>query len=417
MSNFNNSERVGMQLKSYRLEELVEPYPGAWGEESPTNNTMATLVIGTGNISNEGGLEINGATVRHLTKSEQTAIAYEGDLLVVKSSGSASNIRSGKTGLCPRELSGKIACSNFMYRLAVRKELADPFLLWLFLNSPQAKGYVKLVVGSSTYPNLKWETYKNLPLRLPNLKEQQTIALELKFQLALVDEARNAAQAQMKEINRLKTQALNKIFANIEGTCQIGEVAKVQSGYAFKSQTFQKQGVRLLRNANILPGKVYWDDPVFMSPNDAQSYLSYELIEGDVLISLDRPIISTGLKVARVTATDLPALLVQRVGRFLLDKKRLNPDYLYAFLQTHIFIDSISGHDQSLGVPHISPGQIEAIEIPLPDLDVQKALAEILIDIAADTHEAQHAAHAQLKDIELLPSRLLAAAFNETEYA
>lgn len=131
-----------------------------------------------------------------------------------------------------------------------------------------------------------------------------------------------------------------------------------------------------------------------------------------MLISLDRPIIKTGIKVARVTTTDLPALLVQRVGRFRIDATRLNADYLYAVLHTEAFIEAISGHEQSLGVPHISPGQIEAIEIPLPTLAEQQRLAVILNNIAEATHEAQIAAELQLRDIELLPSRLLAAVFD-----
>ena len=131
-----------------------------------------------------------------------------------------------------------------------------------------------------------------------------------------------------------------------------------------------------------------------------------------MLISLDRPIISTGIKVARVAASDLPALLVQRVGRFRIDATRLNADYLYAFLHTEPFIEAISDHEQSLGVPHVSPGQIEAIEIPLPTLAEQQRLAVILNNIAQATQEAKTAAEQQLRDIELLPTRLLAQAFD-----
>lgn len=193
-------------------------------------------------------------------------------------------------------------------------------------------------------------------------------------------------------------------------------MARIQSGYAFKSETFQKHGVRLLRNANIAPGRLHWNDAVFLAPATAEAHAAYVLAEGDVLISLDRPIIKTGIKVTRVTATDLPALLVQRVGRFRVDETRLNADYLYAFLHTEPFIEAISGHEQSLGVPHISPGQIKAIEIPLPTLPEQQRLAVILNNIAEATHETQSAAELQLRDIELLPSRLLAAVFDSAPF-
>ena len=272
---------------------------------------------------------------------------------------------------------------------------------------------VKTFTGTVGQQRVPPSFLESLEIPVPSIDEQRRITDCIKVQLAAVEIARKAARAQLSEVRRLKTQALHQIFSNVKATSAIGEVARVQSGYAFKSLTFQKHGVRLLRNANVSPGRVYWDDAVFLLPNEAASFGSYELREGDVLISLDRPIISSGIKVARVTAVDLPALLVQRVGRFQIDETRLSPDYLYAYLQTHAFIEAITGHEQSLGVPHISPGQIEKIEIPLPDIDEQKHLAKILIDIASYTRTAQVAAEQQLRDIELLPSRLLAQAFDK----
>ena len=271
---------------------------------------------------------------------------------------------------------------------------------------------IQALGSGSTFAEVSKSALEDFEIAFPSLEEQSGIAALLKSQLTAVKSARQAAQAQSNEIRLLKTQALKAVFAAIKETCLIGDVARIQSGYAFKSETFKKQGVGLLRNANMAPGRVYWDDAVYLSPDAAPAHAAYALAAGDVLISLDRPIISTGIKVARIAASDLPALLVQRVGRFRIDETRLNADYLYAFLHTEPFIEAISGHEQSLGVPHVSPGQIEAIEIPLPSIEEQQRLAVILNNIAQATREAQTAAELQLRDIELLPSRLLAQAFD-----
>ncbi|OGB27761.1 MAG: hypothetical protein A3I66_07840 [Burkholderiales bacterium RIFCSPLOWO2_02_FULL_57_36] len=267
--------------------------------------------------------------------------------------------------------------------------------------------------GNRKDPNINKSVVEDMLVWLPeNMSKQKAIGAAIKAQLAAAEEARQAALAQLAELRRLKTQSLSAIFSSIGKRSPIGAVAKLQSGYAFKSQSFQKQGIRLLRNANILPGKVYWDDTVFLAPSNAKSHETYALCAGDILISLDRPIISSGIKVARFSENDLPALLVQRVGRFLINKDLLEADYLYAFLQSTSFIEAISGHGQSLGVPHISPSQIENIEIPLPDLIEQKRLAIVLTELTAHIQTAEIAAGQQLRDIELLPSRLLAEAFN-----
>ena len=85
------------------------------------------------------------------------------------------------------------------------------------------------------------------------------------------------------------------IFGGVSDKQSIGSAAKLQSGYAFKSESFKTNGIRLLRNANILPGKVYWDEAVFLNEADGSKYPCYALNDGDVLISLDRPIISSGI--------------------------------------------------------------------------------------------------------------------------
>lgn len=244
-----------------------------------------------------------------------------------------------------------------------------------------------------------------------SLAEQRKMSKHLKEQLTEVDAANRAALAQWESAAALRSKCLDALFAQVDARKRIGDVAKLQSGYAFKSDEFKTSGVRLLRNANILPGRVYWDDAVFLSEADAARYPGYVLIDDDVLISLDRPIISSGIKVARVRQSDLPALLVQRVGRFLINPAELDADYLYAYLQTDRFISAISGHEQSVGVPHISPSQVETVEIPLPELAVQKRLAKRLNEISLEWAVAAAAMQSQLKDLEQLPQRILAQAF------
>jgi type I restriction enzyme, S subunit len=270
---------------------------------------------------------------------------------------------------------------------------------------------IKTFTGTVGQQRVPSKFLEDLLIPLPSIDIQSRITARLKDQLASLDLARQAAEAQLDEIDFLKVKALGNVFNHVEPRRPIGDVAKVQSGFAFKSQEFTKQGIRLLRNTNISPCRVYWDDAAFVQLEEETKYSAYSLHENDILISLDRPIISTGIKVARVESKDLPALLVQRVGRFQLDKDRLDANYLYGFLQTQEFIDAISGHDQSLGVPHISPTQIENIEIPLPSLSEQHRLAFKVQEISQEIDTAKKSLEKQLADISLLPSRLLSEAF------
>ena len=151
------------------------------------------------------------------------------------------------------------------------------------------------------------------------------------------------------------------------------DYVKILNGYAFKSEWFVASGIRLLRNANIGHGSIRWDEVAAISEERADEFARFALEEGDIVISLDRPIITTGLKVARISRKDLPSLLLQRVGKVRFKTNDLNADYLFMWLNSPAFIDAIDP-GRSNGVPHISSKSIEAIPFNPPTLAEQKRI-------------------------------------------
>ncbi len=154
---------------------------------------------------------------------------------------------------------------------------------------------------------------------------------------------------------------------------RLGDFAQLQNGYAFKSEWFVPNGIRLLRNANVGHGELRWIDSEFLGKTHWGEFERFNLSEGDIVLSLDRPFINTGTKVARVRKQDLPCLLLQRVGRFQPDRDRLHPDYLFLWLNSAQFSGQIDP-GRSNGVPHISSKQVEAAQICLPPLAEQKRI-------------------------------------------
>lgn len=343
------------------------------------------------------------------TQSEiQKWVLLDGDLLLTE----GGDLDKLGRGACWRNQVPLCIHQNHIFRVRLPKDSYCPDYVSFQIGSPYGKAYFLAHAKKTTgIASINQRVLGAFPLVKPPITEQRCIATRLKAQLAEVETARQAVEAQREAIQSLKSKLLETVFDSIGNWQPIGSVAKVQSGYAFKSKAFKSSGIRLLRNANILPGMVYWKSTVFLDEEDAKGFPAYELAAGDVLISLDRPIISSGIKVARVSNADLPALLLQRVGRFQMNPSQLDADYLYAFLQTDRFISEISGHDQSLGVPHISPGQVEAVEMPLPDLATQRQLARRLTQITEAWSAAVTAQKKQLDDLEALPQCLLAKAF------
>ncbi len=153
----------------------------------------------------------------------------------------------------------------------------------------------------------------------------------------------------------------------------VGDHIEFQNGYAFKSEWFKPSGIPLCRNANVSHGVLDWRDPVFVDDKVAKEFERFALSEGDIVLSLDRPLITTGLKVARVTKADLPCLLLQRVAKPVPKHDQLDLSYFLLWLNSSEFVDSIDP-GRSNGVPHISTRQVQRLSFVLPPLAEQRRI-------------------------------------------
>jgi type I restriction enzyme S subunit len=154
---------------------------------------------------------------------------------------------------------------------------------------------------------------------------------------------------------------------------RISELVEMLNGYAFKSEWFKPTGTRLLRNLNISHGYVDWSQPACIDTNAANEFSQFDLKVGDVVLSLDRPIISTGLKYAVIQQADLPCLLLQRVARLTPHPIAMSLEFLELWLQSDLFVGTIDP-GRSNGVPHISTKQVGELIVGLPPMTEQSRI-------------------------------------------
>lgn len=151
---------------------------------------------------------------------------------------------------------------------------------------------------------------------------------------------------------------------------RLGALVEMQNGYAFKSDWFRQSGTRLLRNVNIGHGRADWSQTAYIDSDRAKEFEPFRLEAGDVVLTLDRPIISTGLKFAILHQEDLPCLLLQRVARLTPHSVAMSRDFLVLWLESDLFMSAIDP-GRSNGVPHISTKQVGSLTVGLPPLPEQ----------------------------------------------
>lgn len=142
-------------------------------------------------------------------------------------------------------------------------------------------------------------------------------------------------------------------------------LALLQVGFAFKSAMFRSSGIRLLRGENVEPGKLRWKEVRCWNPAQVAGFERLLLSEGDLILAMDRPIVSAGLKLARVKSSDLPALLVQRVMRFICTTGD-DLDYLEICLRSRRFVEFLADKGMTgSDLPHITGTGVAKFPIPL----------------------------------------------------
>ncbi|HPW57451.1 MAG TPA: restriction endonuclease subunit S [Candidatus Rifleibacterium sp.] len=154
-------------------------------------------------------------------------------------------------------------------------------------------------------------------------------------------------------------------------------VAKIDGGYAFKSEAFSDIGVPVIRISNINEGRVNLKETARVPESFLKDFSAFRLNPCDILIAMSGA--TTG-KIG-VVPSDInePLLLNQRVGRFkILDHKKLDQSYLRFIAESNNFQTQIQLLAAGAAQSNISGKQIESIQIPLPPLEVQKKIAAVL---------------------------------------
>lgn len=160
---------------------------------------------------------------------------------------------------------------------------------------------------------------------------------------------------------------------------KLGHYAKILTGFPFPSASFShdESDIRLLRGANIGVGSLKWIDTVYWNLGEGDSLSSYLMGEGQIVLGMDRPWISEGMRIARITQKDMPCLLLQRVAAISPDAE-LDDEYLFCLLASELFKAYVEPDLTGVSVPHISPEQIMRFQISVPEIDEQRRISSFI---------------------------------------
>ena len=242
---------------------------------------------------------------------------------------------------------------------------------WLRLDETRFK-IRNLVKGIHLYP----KDVARLKIPLPPLPEQQKIASILDA----ADSLRQKDQQLIEKYNALSQSLFLEMFGDPETnpmgwTKSIAEkFIDLLTGFAFKSTDYSinKDDINLCGGLIITPTGIEWNKSNYWRRDKCDGLEKYKIIESDIVMAMDRPWISSGFKIHKITKNDKESLLVQRTAR--IRGRGINQDFLY-FLFKHKAFEK-QAHTTETTVPHISPKDIRKYELIIPPITLQNQFAE-----------------------------------------
>lgn len=196
-------------------------------------------------------------------------------------------------------------------------------------------------------------------VEVPPFAEQQRVA-------AILDKA-DSLRRKRQEAIRLADEFLRAVFVDMFGkkpkTKVLTDYCEFLAGFAFKSDQYvqSSDGVRLLRGINVGIGTFEWSDSAGYQAEATTGLDRYQLEKGDVVMAMDRPWISSGLKCAVVDQSVAGNYLVQRVAR-LRPKKTGSEMFVFNCLQGSDFKSHCRITETT--IPHISPKDFATYPVP-----------------------------------------------------
>ncbi|KAI9130533.1 restriction endonuclease subunit S [Acaryochloris sp. CCMEE 5410] len=157
----------------------------------------------------------------------------------------------------------------------------------------------------------------------------------------------------------------------------MGEVLKVEGGFAFKSKDFEENGYPVIRISNIDGATVNVENTAKIPPEKLGKAEKFRILSDDILIAMSGA--TTGKLGIVPDLNGYCAYLNQRVGRFSLKgNSAIDRKYLWFFLKSEICQQQIKILAEGAAQPNVSGSELESIKIPLPPIAEQKRIAGIL---------------------------------------
>jgi len=409
---------------------------GIWGEDS-LDPAVEPQVFRVSDFRGDFRLDYLSAPARRIDPTKLTKFSLRtGDLVVVKSSGSASQVVSGRVAVFEEQESRTYAASNFLLRLRPKRNI-DPYYLAFVLGSPPVREAIADSVKTMTYPNLSFRIYGDLKVPVIPFSDQQLVARffrsflngdplpELPPYLAeqrrivkiidriaqKIQEAKGLQQKVKDEGLGLLASVRNQIFSEQSGQTLFDQIVSdtLLGLVCPSSQQGPERAVPYLKMNNITMDGTLNLANVAKVDAFPQEVEKHALKDGDFLFNTRNSFELVGkTAVWRGNAGFIFNNNIMRI-RFV---EGVLPDYVnQAFLSSYVKSQLKASKKQTTNVCALYWKNLKAVKLPIPTIDEQRRIVAHLDNLQAKINKLKDLQNQTAAELDALLPSILDKAF------
>ena len=312
--------------------------------------------------------------------------------------------RTGNTGKVVTGVEG--AFHNNFFKIKYDETKLNKDFLVGYLKSPRTQYSILTLSGNSTIPDLNHSDFYRIKIPLPPLPEQKKIADSLSTwdsakekQSALINALTDRKKALMQQLLTGKKRLPG--FSGEWKEVKLGSICEnFQNGNAFSAKDYKKTGIPIVTMGNInLGGYFYFSESKSNFWIEDKSLERYEIKKGDLIIAMTDVTPEKNL-IGLTSIIDIDRIfyLNQRVGHIILKPKLADTDFIFYLSQNSYWRNQCKAF-ATLGVQaNLGTNDIKNINIKLPPIEEQTAIAEILATADRELQlQKEKLAHLQLQ--------------------
>lgn len=236
--------------------------------------------------------------------------------------------------------------------------------IYSILSSDIVKNQFARSATGGVVNNLNIDIVKDVKIPYPPLSFQLEIVAEIEVYQKIIDGAKMVVENYKPKIDIDPEWEMEELES----------IADVVSGYSFDSGDFKDDNpVKCIKITNVGVREFVNDDTSCLPADYLAKYDRFKVNENDLVISLTRTIISSGLKVAIVPKSWENTLVNQRVAAIKSNGKA-NLRFIYHYLCSDAVYKYVEEKSRSLMQPNLSVNDLKKLSIPCPTIEVQNQI-------------------------------------------